>query len=134
MLYTVIENIALRSWQIFCSFVLSVRNEYPRVSTGYYFPPVIEMYTNFDKFARLYFLYFRTFRNQTCEHAILLSLGYSFKVWQYFCLFRIFFKILSKRLKLHCNCILKCINLFNFGLKTDTFNSFLVRPSVRPNF
>ena len=35
------ENIALRSRQIFCSFVLSVRNEYPRVSTGYYFPSVI---------------------------------------------------------------------------------------------
>ena len=62
-----IENIALQSWQIFCSFVLSARNEYPRLSTGYYFPPVIQMHTRFAKFARLHFQYFTTFYSQTLQ-------------------------------------------------------------------
>ena len=55
------------SWQIFCSFLLSVRNEYPRVSTAYYFSLVIQMYTKFAKFARLYFHILEHFTTKLCN-------------------------------------------------------------------
>ena len=89
---------ALRIWQSFYSFVLSMRNEYPRVSTGYYFPPVIQMYTKFAKFARLYFYIFEQFTTKLCNFTKLRML---FQDAVIFLPVTNFFKISSKRLKVH---------------------------------
>ena len=67
--FKTIENMALRSWQIFCNFVLSVRNEYPRVSTGYYFPPVIQMYTKFANLQGYIFYSLQHFKTKHCNFA-----------------------------------------------------------------
>ena len=64
MLHT-IENIALRIWQILYTFVLRVENNTHLIPLGIHFSRMIENYRKFANFARLYFLLFTTFYNQT---------------------------------------------------------------------
>ena len=65
------ESVALQSFQILYIFVLRVEKvtifelKLPRKLS--LFPRVVQIYTKFENFARLYFSYFTTFRHQTLK-------------------------------------------------------------------
>ena len=61
------ENIALRIWQILYTFVLRVENNTQLLLLGIHFSRIIQNYRKYANFARLYFLQFTTFYNQSLQ-------------------------------------------------------------------
>ena len=98
------ENIAFRIWQILYTIVFRVENNTQLIPLGILFSRKIQNYRKFADFARLYFPYFRTFHNQTLQFTKFRML---FQDVVIFFPISIFFKISSRRLKVHCeNCIM----------------------------